>query len=544
MTLQASGWTSASQDTTLGILRRAVEHAPDTTFLDFVGTQTSYAEFFARTMRMAHGLIEHGVGPNTTVITLLDNNIDAVVAWFAVNAAGGINVPVNTAYKGEFLRHQIVDSGASLVIAEADYAQRVLAVADGLPDVKRLFVRGLDDSASTLGAAGLHVADLVDLYTDDGSDTGYSPDPSDLTNLIYTAGTTGPSKGCMVSHNYAHNLARQCNASSGRRPGETIWTPLPLFHLNATVTSVLTSAMLASTASLYPRFSVSGFWDDIERSGARMVSLLGATIPLIAQMPENDAMQRCRGQIRVAYGAPFPADLVKIWRTRFGVEVAGAPGYGLTEASLMVSGPLSADPVPNASGRRNEDFDVRIVDDSDNEIPAGEVGEIICRPLRPHVMFEGYWRRPESTAATMRNLWFHTGDMGKFDSDGNFYFVDRKKDYLRRRGENISSYEMEYTLLRHDEIAEVAVHAVLSDLTEDDVKVTAVRTAGSTLTEEALCRWCIEHMPYFAVPRYIEFREELPKNPVGRVLKYQLRDEGRTPSTWDRDESDITLAKR
>jgi crotonobetaine/carnitine-CoA ligase len=172
------------------------------------------------------------------------------------------------------------------------------------------------------------------------------------------------------------------------------------------------------------------------------------------------------------------------------------------------------------------------------------VGEIVCRPLHPHVMFEGYWKRPEGSLSVLRNLWFHTGDMGKFDADGNFYFMDRKKDYLRRRGENISSYEMEYTLLRHGELAEVAVHAVPSALTEDDVKVTAVLIPGSTLTEESLCQWCIEHMPYFAVPRYIEFRADLPKNPVGRVLKYQLRDEGSTPTTWDREQAGVQLARR
>ncbi len=543
MTALRPGWSSGHQHTTLGVLRHAAEASPETIFLDFVGEKTTYAAFFERTMRLAHGLLAAGVERGATVITLLDNNIDAVTAWFAANAIGAIHVPVNTAYKGEFLRHQITDSGASLVIAESDYAQRVLAVADGLPEVHHLAVRGEQVDASA-ARSDLRVTGLDELHSDDHRDTGFIPDPSDLTNLIYTAGTTGPSKGCMVSHNYACNLARQCNTASTRQPEETLWTPLPLFHLNASATSVLTSAMLASTASMYPRFSVSRFWDDIERSGAQMVSLLGATIPLIAQMPDNDTMHRCHGQIRIAYGAPFPAALAAIWRDRFGVQVAGAPGYGLTEASLVVSAPLSASPVPNASGRRNEDFDVRIVDDADTELAPGEVGEIVCRPLRPHVMFEGYWKRPEATTATMRNLWFHTGDMGRFDTDGNFYFTDRKKDYLRRRGENISSYEMEYTLLRHSEIEEVAVHAVLSDLTEDDVKVTAVLTAGSTLTEEALCQWCTEHMPYFAVPRYIEFRAALPKNPVGRVLKYQLRDEGATAGTWDREQAGVQLIRR
>ncbi|GAA5153445.1 ATP-dependent acyl-CoA ligase [Pseudonocardia eucalypti] len=523
------GWSRGEQDTVLGVLRRAVEADPDAVFLDFGGDLTSYGQLYRRAMRLANGLRAHGVAPGDRVVTLMDNHVDAVAAWFGINAAGAISVPVNTAYKGEFLRHQIDDAGPRLVIAEPDYAGRVEDVAGDLRERPPVFLRD-----ATLGG----------LYVDDDRDPGRQPDPGDLTMLIYTAGTTGPSKGCMISHNYACNLARQSNDLATRRPGETVWTPQPLFHLNATATGVLTSALLNSAISVFPRFSVSRFWGDVERSGARMVSLLGSAISLIALAPETPETLRCRGQLRIAYGAPFPGEMARIWRERFGVERAGAPGYGLSEASMIVTAPLRPDPVPDASGKRNEDFDVRIVDDRDEELPPGEVGEIICRPLRPHVMFSGYWKRPEATLGILRNLWLHTGDLGKFDADGNFYFVDRKKDYLRRRGENISSYELEATFLRHPDLVEVAVHAVPSEVSEDDVKVTAVRTPGSALSERELCLWAVERVPYFAVPRYVEFREQLPKNPVGRVLKYQLREDGRTAGTWDREESDVQLTKR
>ena len=191
----------------------------------------------------------------------------------------------------------------------------------------------------------------------------------------------------------------------------------------------------------------------------------------------------------------------------------------------------------------NEDFDVRIVDENDNELPSGQAGEIIVRPRHPDIMFSGYWNRPEDTLKILNNLWLHTGDIGRFDEDGFFYFVDRKKDYLRRRGENISSYELEMTINQHPDIDQVAVHAVLTD-SEDEVKATAVRVAESKINEETLCRWCIDNLPYFAVPRFIEFRDALPRNPFGRVLKYQLRDEGCTLQTWDRETSEVTLEKR
>ena len=176
-------------------------------------------------------------------------------------------------------------------------------------------------------------------------------------------------------------------------------------------------------------------------------------------------------------------------------------------------------------------------------MPAGQTGEIVVRPKRPNVMFEGYWGRPQETLNVFEGLWLHTGDIGKFDENEFLYFVDRKKDYLRRRGENISSYEMETTFALHPAVNEVAVHAVPSALTEDDIKVTVVKEAESPLTEHELATWAIDHVPYYAIPRYIEFRAQLPKNPVGRILKNQLRDEGCTDATWDLEQSDITYKK-
>jgi crotonobetaine/carnitine-CoA ligase len=200
---------------------------------------------------------------------------------------------------------------------------------------------------------------------------------------------------------------------------------------------------------------------------------------------------------------------------------------------------------PNAAGIINDEyFDVRIFDGDDHELPRGEDGEIVLRPKRPHTMFEGYWGRPDATVTASRNWWYHTGDVGRIDQDGYLFFVDRKADYLRRRGENISSFEVERILMAQGALADVAVHAVPSDLTEDDLKVTATVKEGASITEEALFRWCIDELPYFALPRYIEFRAELPRSPVGRVLKRELRAEGVTATTWDADTSGITYEKR
>jgi crotonobetaine/carnitine-CoA ligase len=270
-------------------------------------------------------------------------------------------------------------------------------------------------------------------------------------------------------------------------------------------------------------------------------------IPLIANQPDSEAMLRCRGQLRMARGAPFPAELQDVWRERFGADIVGAHVYGLTESSFvsMLDYYEAAAAPPGSSGKRNtRDFEVMIVNDDFEEVPAGTTGEVVVRPKRPNVMFEGYWGRSLETLDVMGGMWFHTGDIGMFDNNDFFYFVDRKKDYLRRRGENISSYEMETTFAMHPAVNEVAVHAVPSALTEDDIKVTVVLHDGASLTESELALWAVDNVPYYAVPRYIEFRAELPKNPVGRVLKTELRDQGCTEETWDLEESDITYAKR
>jgi carnitine-CoA ligase len=216
----------------------------------------------------------------------------------------------------------------------------------------------------------------------------------------------------------------------------------------------------------------------------------------------------------------------------------------MTEAALITWLPPGAFAAPGSSGRRCADFDVRIVDDDDREVPAGVAGEVIVRPNLPDIMFKGYWRRPEASVDATRNLWLHTGDIGRFDADDYFYFVDRKKDYLKRRGENISSYEMEVAIKAHPAIREVAVHAVPSALGDDDVKVTAVLKDGEVVAERDLCVWIADRVPYFAVPRYIEIRAELPKNPQDKILKYRLREEGVTGTTWDLASSGLRLQKR
>jgi len=352
----------------------------------------------------------------------------------------------------------------------------------------------------------------------------------------------------MLSHNYHCSLSRQVGRVWQRTPDDVVWTPLPLFHYNAIVTAVVGSLIYGGRAAIAHRFSVSGFWPEMNRVGATITSTLGTMASMLAHAPEHPeeagiGTPHANETLRLFGAVPMPPEIDEIFRTRFGVKTFSA-AYGTTEASL-VSMSLAEENPPGAAGRVNtEEFDVRIFDDDDDEVEAGTRGEIVVRPRKPHVMFEGYWGQPEATVEASRNWWYHTGDVGTIDDRGFLTFVDRKADYLRRRGENISSFEMEKVFYRHPAIAEVAVHAVPSEFSEDDVKVTAVLEPAADLSEEDLCRWAIDELPYFAVPRYIEFRDQLPKNPVGRILKYRLRDEGVTTRTWDIEASDVSFERR
>ncbi|ALS65144.1 AMP-binding protein [Pandoraea fibrosis] len=537
----AETWKPTEQGTVNDVLRRAVHTYGDRMFLEFLGDEYSFIDVNDHACRLANGLKALGVKHGDTVVTILDTSPDAVFIWLAINKLGAISVPVNTALKGEFLRHQLSDADAAVVLAEHDYAERVAAVADRLPSLRTLVYRGAKPSLGQLRADVLPWAEIV---SDDKTDQDVVVKPTDLAMLVYTGGTTGPSKGCMLSHNYTYVFCQQMLKMTNRNSETHTWTPLPLFHMNSICSTVMVNLIVGARVSLYPRFSVSNFWPEIERTKATEVSILGAMFPMLANAPDNEAMKRCKGQLNAAWGAPFPAEIQQVWKDRFGLRYTASGCFGLTECSLMTVLPFGTPAKPGSSGMRNEWFDVRIVDENENELPANTPGELIVRPRMPNIMFDGYWRRPEETLKVMKNLWFHTGDIGRFDEEGYFFFVDRKKDYLRRRGENISSFEVENAFRAHEAIEDVAAHAVLDTLGEDELKVTIVLRDGAQLTEEALCRWAIDQLPYYAVPRYIEFRTALPRSPVGKVQKYELRDQGVTPGTWDREKSDIVLIKR
>lgn len=527
------------------LLDRRVDDDADGPYLDICGTPVTAGEVQGASARIAVGLTSLGVGAGDRVATLLDTGVEAVLGWFGTIRAGAVSVPVNTAFKGDYLLHQLRDCGARVVVADAAYLDRLGAVVASAPELRHVVVVG---EVRDVGRAQVHGWQVL-ADADAGGAPAADPDPGDVAMFVYTGGTTGPAKGCMVSHNYTASLARQVNTCWRRTADDVPWVPLPLFHFNAYTTTIVSTLLSGGRGALHGRFSVSGFWPEVNRVGATISVSLGSMAHMLAhdvdrpEMPRSGAPE-ANTTLRLMTAAPLPPDIDTRLRKRFDVETFSG-GYGLTEASLLSWQPPGVLNKPGAAGVVNdESFDVRIFDDDDAEVPAGTAGEIVVRPKRPHVMFEGYWGNPAATVAVSRNWWFHTGDIGRVDDEGYLYFVDRQKDYLRRRGENVSSQQLEAILLKRGDLAEVAVHAVPSDVLEDDIKVTAVRRPDATVTEEELFRWCIDELPYFALPRFVEFRTELPHSPVGRVLKRDLRAEAVTPSTWDASAAGIDYERR
>lgn len=354
-------------------------------------------------------------------------------------------------------------------------------------------------------------------------------DYRDPSCILYTSGTTGPSKGVLLSHGANLHLARTVIDLMGYEADDVLYTAFPLFHVNAKFTSVATALLSGARLVLDDRFSASAFWDRMRDEGVTAFNYMGTMLSILDKQPESTA--DADNPVRRCYGAACPASIWERFERRFGVRLH--EHYGMTEIGIATMNTVSCRRV-GSCGHAAPYFEVRIADQEDRELPDGEIGEIQVRPLQPEVMLREYWQRPDATIATFRNLWFHTGDMGSRDEDGFFYFADRLQDAIRRRGENISSWELESVIATHPAVLEAAAYGVPAELGEEEVMVAVVLKEGEAVTPAELLDFCQERVAHFAVPRYLCFRDELPKTPSQRIQKFKLREEGITPYTFDR----------
>jgi crotonobetaine/carnitine-CoA ligase len=507
---------------------------PNAVFAAFPdGERWTYREFRERVGRAAAGLRELGVSQGDTVLVWLPNGPAALTALFAVNYIGAVAVPINTAYKGALLEHVIANSGAQLMIADA-------ALAGRLADVRRCRLQTLVLLGESRGApGGLRALPFSAL---DSARAGPAPldrpiEPWDTQSIIYTSGTSGPSKGVLSSYMHAFSSVGP-NAWPCVSAEDRFLINLPMFHIGG---FFITHAMLCAGGSIamVERFSTEHFWDEVRRTESTVVFLLGITAGFLMQRPA-DGRDRDH-PLRRAFVVPLTQAGIGFGE-RFRVETYTI--FNMTEiATATVSGPNPRK--PGSCGGRRPGIDIRLVDANDCEVPHGSVGEMILRTERPWAMNHGYNRDAEATARAWRNGWFHTGDAFYIDEDGEYVFVDRMKDAIRRRGENISSVEVEAELLAYPGVREAAAIAVPGDGGEDEVlAVLALEPGAGPLDMSEFIAFLSRRMAYFMVPRYVRVLPELPKTPTAKIRKAELRREGLTADTWDREKAGISVQRK
>ncbi|MGE0155165.1 MAG: AMP-binding protein [Reyranellaceae bacterium] len=513
------------------LIDRWAQERADKTFVHFEDNdeQWSYGELRHRIVQTALGLQQLGVGQGDHVLVWLPNCRENLRVYLALNYLGAVYVPINTAYKGALLAHVVENSDAALCVVHADLAPRLKEVP--LATLRRMVVVGGAGDCPGLDSVGYEEALLPSGGTLKAPERPI--EPWDPMTIIYTSGTTGPSKGVLASYLHIFTNAGPETWNMVTAEDRFMVNP-PMFHLGGMGVMYVMLARGASIA-FADRFDTARFWESIRRTKCTVVFLLG----VMASFLEKQAARAddADNPLRMVFMVPLSGDVAAFGR-RFGVDVYTI--FNMTE----ISSPIVSAPNPTVRGtcgRKREGVDVRLVDENDCEVPVGEIGEMLVRTDRPWGMNSGYYKNPEATAKAWRNGWFHTGDGFRVDAEGNYYFVDRLKDAIRRRGENISSFEVEADVTAFPAVKEAAAIGVPSEFSEDDVMVIVAPAEGASIDPAALIEFLRPRMSHFMIPRYVRVLAELPKTPSNKVMKHQLRQEGITADTWDREKAGIKV---
>ena len=497
-----------------------VEKNPDKPFLYFEDEVVSYEEFNQKINQVANGLLDMGVKKGDRVCLMLPNVPEFLYGWFGLAKIGAVMVPINIAFKenetGYILNHSdavgvIVDSGHLPIVKEIKKTSQSLkwiACIDPVSEKEdlHLFYQFFEVMPKTIKFL---------MLKDD-----------DIAQIAYTSGTTGFPKGAVHVHKDFTLTGEAFLLCAGIGPEDRVLTILPLFHANAQYYS--TMGVLAAEASLIlvRKFTASNFWDQAVYFGATEFNLIGAIGRILCARPESEF--RPEHQIRTAYGALVTPDVYEVFTKRFKIPNV-IEGYGLTEVPRVSQNPIGGVIKMKSIGLPAKHPDpsmtfseVKIVSNDGKELGPGEIGEII---VRSPVMMQGYFKDEEKNREAIRNGWFYTGDYGYKDEDGYLFFVDRKKDIIRRKGENISASELETVINANSKVLEAAVIAVPSELGEDEVMACIVLKKNQTMTPEEVIEWCRDRLANFKIPRYVQFRDSLPKTATQRVAKHILKEE-------------------
>ncbi len=506
--------------TVSAVLDRRAEQLPDRVMISIAGIDVTFEQMRRRSSAAANALRQLGIGPGDCVALFTATCPEWIYFWLGAARIGAVTAAVNAANKGDFLLHALRLSQAKAIVTDTERRSRIAEVADRLPDLKCIVVQG-------------HLRS--DALNDDAPCTveEHLGEVGDIGALFFTSGTTGPSKAVATTWHYLFTTAATAASAWELGPGEVLWTAMPLFHLSA-APSVLAPMLVGGTTVLAPAFHPGAVWDEVRSYGAVGFAGAGAMVSMLLRQPPDP--RDAQLPLRFISAAPIDAAVYHDIEKRYGCRIVTM--YGMTEAFPIAVKGIADQGVPGTSGRPNRSFDVRIVDPGGKPLPNGSVGEIACRPRFPHVMSEGYVKPPADEPGLHVDPhpeWFRTGDLGVLDSEQNLTYVDRVKDSLRRRGENISSVEVETVVLGHPAVLEAAAVGVPSDLGEDDILLVVTVGSDSALDCVELLDFCSARMPYFCVPRYVQIVDELPKTVIGRVRKDILRTRGAGPGAWDRE---------
>ena len=506
--------------------RWADEKPDDVAIIFFDGVTWTWAETLEHTRRAAKGFLDLGVNKGDHVLSWLPNGRQAVLTWFGLNYLGAVYVPMNVAYKGGVLEHIVGLSGATVLVCHADLVPR-------LQDIDTATLSKIVITDGEAPVTGLTTYPASALEPVEGLAAMPNPvEPWDTQYIIFTSGTTGPSKAVLSSYVQGYSMGPEAWPSVDS--SDRILVNLPLFHVGGTVFLIVT---LANGGSCYidTHFKTDQFWSVVREHQITSTCLLAAMIPFLLNLPRFEGERD--HTLQKAICVPWNEG-AKAVSERYGMKPWTT--FNMTE----VSSPLVSDPyppTPGTCGKPRPGVEARVVDENDCEVAPGQTGELILRTDRPWSMNHGYYKNPEATAAAWRNGWFHTGDGFRYDEEGLFYFVDRIKDAIRRRGENISSFEVENEVKAHEDVGEVAAIAVPSEWGEDEVMIVVESAEGRQVDPEQLFRFLEPRMAHFMLPRYIRIVDELPKTPTQKVRKHVLKTDGVTAETWDREAAGIKV---
>lgn len=509
------------------VILAQVERHADKTYLSDARRSWTYAEFFRESQSLAHGLRSMGVESQARVVLLMNNRAEFMLAYWALAFLNATIVPVNTALQGDALAYMFKDADATLAIVDQSSfaAVQALTLAQA-PTLNSVVVLDGMPAEPAEAAGRLHCKPYDELIAAH-REAPLLCEPArfdDVHMISYTSGTTGPSKGVAASYAQTIHTSLTCIHAVGIGPDDVIYAPLPLFHGMSRTMGTIPALLVGCQAYVAPRFSGSRFWQEVADVGATVAVTIFTIPPTLKALPPSPQDRAHR--LRVMFNAHHDLE----FEERFGTRIVEA--HGMTEVGLTVYSPWP-ERREGSSGRPSPDWDVQLVDEQDRPVPVGETGEMVLRPRRPSIMMKGYLNKPEQTVAAMRNLWFHTGDYMRADAEGFLYFAGRKKERIRRRGENISAYDIESCADQHPDVVESAAVAYPAGDGEDDVRLVVVPAAGSSLTPQQLSAWLDGKLARFMQPRYIELADHLPKTGSGKLEKYRILERALADDCFD-----------